>query len=158
MERRLDRRVVVGTILVAVGAALLVLRFVGDVGQAVSVLALGAVFLVGYFTQRRYGFLVAGGVIAGVGLGQLGERILDGGGGIQAAGLGIGFLTIYVIDRTTRESARWWPLIPGLILLAAGLSSVGGPYSGVIQYTWPLFLVAAGVALILRGPQRRPRP
>jgi hypothetical protein len=158
MERRRDRRVVAGVVLVGVGAVLLVLQFVGELGAAVPVLALGAIFLVGYFTQRRYGLLVAGGVIVGVGLGQIGELILDDGGGIQAAGLGVGFLTIYVIDRSTRESARWWPLIPGLILVAAGLSSVGGPYSDVIQYTWPLFLVAAGVILIVRGPQRRPRP
>ena len=156
MEPKGDGRVVAGTILVIVGAALLIMQFVEDVGQGILLVGLGAAFLVGYLLQRNYGLLVAGGVVLGVGLGQLGDRVLDVGGGVEPAGLGIGFLTIYVVERATGDTARWWPLVPGLILLVAGLSEID-ELSEIIDYTWPLLLVLVGVVMILRGPRRRSR-
>jgi hypothetical protein len=99
--------------------------------------------------------LIAGGILLGIGLGQLGEEFFDVVDGIETVGLGLGFLSIYFIDRIDRADAPWWPLIPGLILLATGLGSVGGEIANVMDYVWPGLLILLGLALIFGLPRNR---
>jgi hypothetical protein len=68
---RSDRRVVGGLIQIAFGVGLLALQMFEGLGGSSWLLLLGALFLVGYFARRAYGFLVAGGILFGIGLGQL---------------------------------------------------------------------------------------
>lgn len=150
-----DRRVVGGIILIVVGVGLLALQLFEGLDRFTWPLLVGALFLVGYFVRRTYGFLVAGGILSGIGLGQLGEEIFDVGDGIETIGLGLGFVSIYVVDRIDRADAPWWPLIPGLILLATGLGSVGGEIANVMDYVWPGLLILLGLALIFGLSQNR---
>ena len=148
MEGKTRRRVVAGTVLIVVGVGLLVLQLLEGASRAGWLLFLGALFLVAHIYRQTYGFLVAGGIIAGVGLGQLGEELLDVGSGIGSVGLGLGFISIYVIDRFNREGAPWWPLIPGGILVVTGVADLGEQVAGVMDYVWPAVLIIIGLALL----------
>ena len=130
------------------GVGLLVLQLLEGAGRAGWLLFLGALFIVGHIYRQTYGFLVAGGIIAGVGLGQLGEELLDVGSGIGSVGLGLGFISIYVIDRFNRQGAPWWPLIPGGILVVTGVADLGDPLADAIDYVWPAVLIIIGLALL----------
>lgn len=149
MAENSDRRVIGGIILIVVGLGLLALQLFEGLGRFTWPLLVGALFLAGYFARRTYGFLIAGSILFGIGLGQLGEDIFDvAGDGVETIGLGLGFVSIYVLDRIDRADAPWWPLIPGLILLATGLGSVGGEIANVMDYVWPGLLILIGLALI----------
>lgn len=148
MAAKSDRRVVGGIILIVVGLGLLALELFEGLGRFSWPLLVGALFLAGYFARRTYGFLIAGAILFGIGLGQLGEEIFDVGDGVETIGLGLGFVSIYIVDRIDRADAPWWPLIPGLILLATGLGSVGGEIANVMDYVWPGLLILIGLALI----------
>ena len=67
-------------------------------------------------------------------------------------GLGVGFLAIYVIDRLYRGSSSWWPLIPGFILVARGLSV--GDLKDVLSKSWPVGVIVVGVLLVISGFRR----
>lgn len=140
-----------------VGVGLLVLQLLEGVGQGGWLLFLGALFIAGYVYRRTYGFLVAGGILLGVGLGQVGEAVLDLGSGVGSVGIGLGFIAIYLIDRANRRSAPWWPLIPGGILVVTGLGDIGEPLSGVMDYLWPVVLILIGLALLFGMSRRRDR-
>ena len=150
-----DRRVVGGIILIIVGLGLLAVQLFEGLGRFTWPLLVGALFLIGYVVRRTYGFLIAGGILLGIGLGQLAEEILDVGDGIETIGLGLGFVSIYAIDRIDRADAPWWPLIPGLILLATGLESVGGEIGDAMDYVWPVLLILLGLALIFGSSRNR---
>ncbi len=156
MEGPSRRRVVAGTILIVVGVGLLVLQVLEGAYRAGWILFLGALFIVGYVYRQTYGFLVAGGILAGVGLGQLGEELLDIGSGVGSIGLGIGFISIYLIDRLGRAGAPWWPLIPGGILLVTGVGDLADPWSRAFDFVWPAVLIIIGLALLfgMRGERR----
>jgi hypothetical protein len=120
----------------------------------VVLLLLGGVFLYAYFTTKadyRIGFLIPGSILTGLGVGVLLENapvfgnIL--GGGIVPVFLGLGFVLIWFLDRR-----HWWALIPGGIMLLAGLSSVLR-----IGALWPIVLIALGVYLLWDQSRRRPR-
>jgi hypothetical protein len=144
-------RLVAGISLVIAGLGLFALEAVDQTGDAAILLVIGAVFIAAYFMRRVYGFLIAGCIALGVGLGQAGEQIFDTTGDVTAIGIGIGFGLIYVIDRLTDGSAHWWPLIPGGILLIIGISSLSG---SVADYLWPALLIVAG-GVVLFGSRRR---
>ena len=153
-----DRRnpgVVAGLILVAVGGWWLASEFFeGLNGEAIPLL-IGAVFLALYFYNRLYGLLVAGAILAGVGLGQVAETAVDGSDGLASVGIGVGFLAIYVIDRLRRGSTHWWPLIPGGILVVTGLASLGEPFGEITDYLWPALLIGFGLVLLVKAGTRR---
>ncbi len=153
MEGQSTRRVVAGAILVVVGVGLLVLQLLEGASQAAWLLFLGVLFIVGYVYRQTYGFLVVGGILTGIGLGQLGEEFLDVGSGISSVGLGLGFISIYLIDRLNRDGAPWWPLIPGGILVVTGIGDLGEPLAGVMDFVWPAVLIIVGLALLfgMRG-------
>lgn len=155
MAVRSDRRLVAGVILIVVGIGLLLLQLFEGLGQSAWLLLLGVLFVVGYITRRTYGFLIAGGILLGIGLGQLGEQLFDVGDGVGAIGLGLGFVSIYAVDRVNRSGAPWWPLIPGLIFVVTGLGSVGEEIAEVMNYVWPALLIVVGLALIF-GLSRKP--
>ncbi len=145
-------RLIAGAGLVIAGIGLFALEAVDGAGDAAVLLAIGAVFMALYFMRRLYGLLVAGSIILGVGLGQLLERLSDLSGDVNVIGIGTGFVGIYLIDRLTHDSAHWWPLIPGGILLVIGISSVAGASADLV---FPALLVVAGVALVVGAGRRR---
>lgn len=115
-----------GAILVILGLALFILQYVEGAAESILFFGIAAVFLFFYFRQQRYGFLIPGCILTGIGLAKLIEN-----SGLESAdpgalGLGIGFLMIYGIDRVFRGRTSWWPLVPGGIILFGAVRSGDG--------------------------------
>ncbi len=148
-----DRTTMAGWVLIIAGIGLFGLQYFEGYGEALVLLVVGTVFLAAYFMRRTYGLLVPGGIIIGIGLGQLGQELFDTTGDIEALGLGVGFLLIYAIDSMYRGSSHWWPLIPGGVLVVAGTSSVVD--ADVVKLLWPALFVIVGVAMLVGVNRRR---
>jgi hypothetical protein len=115
----------------------------------------------GYLYRRRYGFLIPGGILLGLGLGSIGEGALFQIADFEAIGLGIGFISIYVIALAYEGRTHWWPLIPGGILVVTGLATGNAVFQRLLSVGWPLILVFIGLLFLasafgLMG--RRPAP
>jgi len=143
-----------GVILIAIGATLFVIQSL-HLDPNVIVLVIGLVFAGAYAATRRYGLLIPAGILTGLGVGILLED-LGMTGDPAALGLGLGFLAIYVVDLATRDRrgrARWWPLIPGaiLIVIAAAGGAFGDEGARAVERGWPIILIAIGAWLLLRN-------
>lgn len=154
-----NRRITAGGILIVVGLGLLGLQVVEGVGDSIWLFLIGTLFIAGYLFRNAYGLLVAGSIITGIALGQVGEEAFGSVNDITTLGLGIGFVAIYVVDRLYTGSSHWWPLIPGGILLVTGLGSLGEPFSRALELAWPLLMIVVGLALLfgLTGKRNRSR-
>jgi hypothetical protein len=148
-----DQRRLTGLLLLG-GGLLWLLAVATDLDGAYVVPAIGLGFLAAYVVTRRYGLLVPAGILAGLGAGL----VVAASGGPEGAvvlGLGLGFVSIAVLDALLGEGdAAWWPLIPGGILTVVG----GGQLPAIRDvgvYLVPGALVVVGLALLLRP--RRPR-
>src|SRR3970282_85933 len=89
----MDRRVVPGLVLIALGVLFLLFQQVGVGGEAV-VAVIGLVLLAGYAYTRNYGFLIPGGIMTGLGMGIILAARSPGGGSAGLLGLGVGFFRI----------------------------------------------------------------
>ena len=139
--------------LVLLGLGLFVFsgRFSHVFGAAIP-LALGLIFL--YVSRQgpgRFGFRIPGAILTGLGVGIVLDAADLGNGGYSALGLGLGFIALWVMDRT-----QWWWLIPGAIISLGGLEGVmsSSGWSGSVVF--PLALVAFG-AYLLSGRSWRTR-
>ena len=113
-------------------------------------LALGLIFL--YVSSQgpgRLGFRIPGCILTGLGAGIVLDSMF--GGGFSALGLGLGFVALWVMDRS-----QWWWLIPGAAVGLGGLQSVwsGSDWEG--NWFFPLALIAFG-AYLLSGRRRHAR-
>jgi hypothetical protein len=136
-------------VLIVLGLGLFAMQFVGTLGEAMILFIIGAAFVAGYFYRHAYGLLIPGCILLGIALGSVGEKSL-GIGEFSAIGLGIGFVAIYVIDLIYRGATHWWPLIPGLVLIATGAVQAFPNLERVFAVGWPLILVLVGL-IILAG-------
>ena len=151
-------RVVLAVILIAVGIggfALQYLENTPNIGGWV-VLMIGLGFLAVFTFTRQYGFLVPGGIMAGLGSGILASEAVtltdEGTAGTIVLGLGLGFVAIWVIGAIVSVVGHhFWPLIPGGILAAVGAALlVGGQAVDLLDY-WPIALIAVGVLVLGRA-------
>jgi hypothetical protein len=145
-----DRHVVAGAILVVLGLGLFAMQFVPRASEGLVLMVIGAAFVVGYFIRRRYGLLIPGGILVGLGLGMVGSAAFQ----VQeftTIGMGVGFISIFAIDWAYNGRSHWWPLIPGLILLASGLGQANANIQRLISVGWPLAIVLVGLLLIAAG-------
>jgi hypothetical protein len=156
-QMRGSRSFVGPVILIVIGLAALANNLGGDrfAGGFVP-LAIGIAFLVAYAASRKYGYLVPGGILTGIGAGLLAAslfRVTDTDAGAYAAiGGGIGFLLIYGLDLMVSPSAgRWWPVIPGSLMVVAGTGMVSGNQELIRQLgQWsPVLLIALGVVILV---------
>jgi hypothetical protein len=161
---RYDGRIVIGVVLIAIGLSLLATDVLA-LGDGVVIVSIGAVLLAAYALTRRYGFLVPGMILVGAGIGTgVQDAGYDESGGFVAVYAGAGFLGIWVLDLFARGPSRWWPLVPGSILLLFGVATVtkGTPAGALVEQLWPLALVAAGIVIVasaaLRDRATAPRP
>ena len=140
-----------GALLITVGIVLLAAQQLG-IGGEIVVLVIGLIFSVAYVATRAYGLLIPAGILSGLGLGIL----LQNRAGLRdtvEAGLGLGFLAIYAVDRAmTGARRRWWPLVPGVILCFAAVEAgvLGREGERFVDLLWPVLLIAAGAFLLLR--------
>lgn len=151
MDQQNRGRIIAGAVLILLGVAFFAMQFLGSVGSAAILFAVGVIFLAAYFYTRTYGFLIPGCILAGLALGQLaGQAGMFSFTGLSGIGLGIGFLAIFVIDWLYAQNMRWWPLIPGGILVVTGLASANENLQVLLQKGWPLILVVIGL-IVLAG-------
>jgi hypothetical protein len=148
MAGRQDGRLVTGAILIVLGIGLLALQFVQGFGEAVIFFLVGGLFVAGYLYRRAYGLLIPGGILLGLGLGSIGKGELFQFADFEAIGLGIGFISIYVIALAYEGRTQWWPLIPGGILVITGLATGNQVLQRLVEVGWPLILVFVGLLLL----------
>lgn len=126
-----------------------------DVGGWV-VLIIGLAFLGGFVYSHKYGFLVPGGIMSGLGAGIVLEQSLtwtdEQSGGIVVLGLGLGFLSIWAIAAFTKAAGHHaWPLVPGFILAAVGAALlIGGQAVDLLDY-WGVAVIGMGIILLWRA-------
>jgi drug/metabolite transporter (DMT)-like permease len=152
-----DGRWVGGAVLIIIGVALLVGQWVPDVGRYAT-LIVGLALLALFVLTRNPGALIGGSIVTGIGAGILLEETFPAtAGGWVPLGLGFGFLGIWLVGSLFRlPEARFWPLIPGGILVFVGLAGMGGGAADLLRYAWPVVLILAGLAVIFGGRRRRP--
>lgn len=148
MSDRRDGRLVTGAILIVLGLGLLALQFVQGFGEAVLFFLIGGLFVAGYLYRDAYGLLIPGGIFLGLGLGAIGEGAVLEFADFEAIGLGIGFLSIYVIALVYQGSSHWWPLVPGFILILVGLATGNEVLQRLLSVGWPLILVFIGLMFL----------
>lgn len=149
MSWKIDRGMVLGIVLILVGLVLYFEDWEWLDADWILVI-LGVVFLAVYLAKRRFGLLVAGSILAGLGAGQLLEDSLLRTVDAEAMGLAIGFVAISAIALAVEGSRLWWPLVPGGILIVVALPGAAGLVDFLLA-NWPLLLVLAGVVLVVRG-------
>lgn len=147
--------VVFAIILITVGIGALAAQSMPEVGGLVVTL-IGLALLAIFAFLRHYALLVPGGIMTGLGVGIIAAEQLtladEAQGGVIVLGLGLGFLSIWVIGALAHvEEHRPWPLIPGGILSVIGAALiVGGTAGDLIQY-WPVILIAIGLVVLWRA-------
>lgn len=144
----LGSRTLAGLILIILGLGLFALQLVTGLGDAIVLFIIGSLFIVGYLRWAKYGLLIPGSLILGVGLGRVGSIGGYATGDTEGIGLGAGFLGIYLIDTVYRGRTHWWPLAPGSIILLTGIARVSEDTQRLVGVIWPIGLIIVGLALL----------
>ncbi len=155
--RRRGSAVVWGAILIAIGLFTLIEQaFHLDIGMLFLPL-LALIFLLAGVLGRRYGLIIPGGILAGIGFGSL---LVEGPfhymadperGGVFMLAFACGWLLITLASLLIGRVILW-PLIPGAFIGLIGVALIGahtGLFS-VISLGWPIILIAIGLYLVLR--------
>ena len=152
-------RMVFAIILIVVGAgglATQTLKPTTDVGGWI-VLTIGLALLGAFAYTRNYGYLIPGGILTGLGAGIIASQALtfpndETKSGAIVLGLGLGFLSIWVVGAIVRVAQHhWWPLIPGGILTAiGGALLIGGQAVRLLDY-WGVAIIALGLFVLWRA-------
>lgn len=151
MQQTADRNWIVGAALIAIGALLLAGQWF-DLSGALVLGVLSIMFIGLYAATRAYGLLIPGcilgGLAFGVGFESAGVSLH---GGVVVLGLAAGFVAIYVVNVLVDRAPHWWPLIPGTILGAVGLSTAleDSELARLGTVLWPVLLIAAGLVVLL---------
>ena len=141
-----------GFALLGIGATILLSDLVGNWSGFLFLGALGLGFFAVYFSDRkRWWAIIPGGVLITLGLVATIGEVSDGRqvAGLLFLGIGLTFLLVAIL------ASLQWAWIPGLILLVIG-AFIGMPFSGSLNYAWPVALIAGGALLIVQF-LRRPR-
>ncbi len=139
-------RIIPGLILIVLGIALLLMQFF-RFGPGQFLLLLGLVFLIPYVLTRSYGLLIPGCILAGIGLGLIFETSEQTAVTVLI-GLGLGFIAIFVIQSLVAGRSHWWPLVPGTLLVLAGLAESLPQAQTLMEKGWPLLLILIGLAIL----------
>ena len=161
MARTNNPNLTFGIVLLAIGGILMATRFALVETTPAWLLGLGAALSLIAIATRGYGVLIGGMILLGLGAGMLlGDR---GVGGLRAGtwtlvGLGVGFIGIYVMSLILQLKRHWWPLIPGLALLAVAGARYVRHFQPLppdvliaVRTWWPVALVVVGLAMVVRA-------
>jgi hypothetical protein len=142
-------RLIPGLILIVLGVMFLLMQYF-EFGPGLLLVLLGMAFLIPYVLTRSYGMLIPGCILAGIGIGLMFDRPPLSTSVAVPIGLGLAFIAIFVVQLIVARSSHWWPLIPGVILVLAGVAEGVPQAQTLIEKGWPLILVLIGL-LILAG-------
>ncbi len=151
-----------GLALIIVGLLALAAQFV-EFGESLGLLivpTLGVIFLLWGIFSRESGLLIPGGILSGIGAGILlitGPYEAASGevqGGVFLLAFAAGWALIPILSSIVAGENHWWALIPGGIMaLIGGGLLLGGAALTVLEFfgrIWPVFLILAGLYLIVR--------
>ena len=141
------RRLIPGLILIGLGIVLLLMQYF-EFGPGLFLLLLGFIFLVGYAGTRTYGLLIPGCILAGLGIGLIFGRAPLREDVMVSLGLGLGFIAIFVVQMIIAGRSHWWPLIPGGLLILAGIAESVPQLQLLLEKGWPLILILIGLAIL----------
>jgi len=140
------RRELVAYGLIGLGVLALLARVSGGAGW-LWIALVAAALLATYVSQRTYGLLVVGGLLAGTSVGILLQQLFPRCDGVFLISLGAGLIAIDAVER--REPR--WPRSVGVGLAALGLI-LSLATSGVLSSVWfALLLIVVGAAVLWRG-------
>jgi hypothetical protein len=160
-ERRRNRRLVGGVMLILIGLMVLAGQFFPNAGL-LFLPGLAILFLAWGLLTRKIGLIIPGGILSGIGAGA---ALIEGPfhylpeqarGGVFLMTFAAGFVLIPLLAPFSRPAPRlvWWPLIPAFFIGGTGaLLFAGQAGLNALQYAnyaWPLVLVALGLYMILR--------
>lgn len=152
-------QIAAGLALIALGGLLLFLERLESGAHAhLLFILIGGIFVAGYLYKRAFGLLIPGALLMGMGGGLAFEDLHSGPfvhGDKVALGLGLGFVLIYVASLLYERRNRWWPLIPGGVLVIASLPDFVW-VDDVLDF-WPVAVMAVGVLLLFRAVASRQR-
>ena len=160
-----------GVVIICIGVFFLLAQLVPDIGRWIPLL-IGLAFLAVFLVKREYGYLVAGCIISGVGVGVLLAGTVDDqwSGSVVLLSIAGGFIAIWLASVLLRAAdqgwpsgasrdaagALWWPLIPGgiLALIAIVVLAEEGFESDLLRW-WPVLLIGAGIVVLISALSRR---
>ena len=154
------RREIVAYGLIGLGALALLARLTDGAGW-LWIALVAVALLAAYASQRTYGLLVVGGLLAGTAVGILLQQLFPRCDGVFLIALGAGLFAIDAVD--PREPR--WPRIVGLGLAVVGLV-LALAASGALSSAWfAVLLIVAGALILWRRreagafppPVRQPR-
>lgn len=144
-----------GIFLVVFGGLLLLSQVYPALNAAGSLLflAIGLAFLVSWLVNRGVGSLYLGSIITALAApGLLSAANIVEGPGVGTLCLGVAFLFIAAVRAGSRGGWGWQAAL-GVILTVIGGSSVALP--GLMDFVWPILLVALGGILLIRAAAGR---
>jgi hypothetical protein len=124
---------------------------VSDLAGALFLGSIGIGFWLVYLTHREFWWaIIPGGVLLTLSAVTGLEDYVggDAGGGIFFVGLALTFLLVALLAKP-RENF-WWAYIPAGVLFILGVFLIG-PLQTVFNYIWPIVLILAGGALLIRN-------
>ena len=148
-------RIAAGVALIAIGLLVTASQlFTVNLEGWVFMGALAAIFLAWGLFTRSFGLIIPGGVLGGIGFGAFLTSLPGTGDSVFLLGFAAGWALISLLSTITAERIQWWPLIPGGIIAAVGVLVMAGEAGQnvltVLGFAWPLVLVAAGVAILIK--------
>jgi len=140
-------RLIPGLILIFLGIAFLLMQYV-EFGPGLFLVLLGLIFLIPYALTRAYGLLIPGCILAGIGVGLMFDRAPLTTSMTVPIGLGLGFIAIFAVQFVVTRELHWWSLIPGGLLVLAGIADGIPQAQTLVQKGWPLVLVLIGLVIL----------
>jgi hypothetical protein len=147
-----------GLVLILAGMALYFIKPLRGVPSFVVMTSLGGLLLAGYFYTARFGLLVSGCLLAGLGIGLLETGELWHAGNFRWLVLGIAFVAIWALGLLRERKSRWWPLVPGAILILLGFRALREARQFLFSRDgWPILFVIVGLLIVVAslGSRRR---
>jgi hypothetical protein len=147
-----------GLVFIGIGALLLLSRFIDTDWLVLPMLAAG--FLLAGIMTRQAGWFIPAGILGGISGGiflsesaNLVPKGADAEGGLFMLAFAAGWFSIVLLSKVFTSEPQWWPIIPGSIMALIGAAVLGVGLAGttleVLNYAWPLGLIALGIWIIV---------
>jgi len=142
--------------LIASGLVLFILQLFPAMRDAVLFLILGGILLIPYFLKKNQACLIAGCMMAGIGLTKLIDSVSANYQDFEAIGVGVGFVAIFTIMALFENKIHWWPIFTGLVLILTGLGSQYPRFIKGLTQSGTILMMIVGMTLLVVGTKQTP--